>query len=132
MSRSWPALAVALMAAAAGACGGEREPSSAAARADADPQATQAVEPVGREMAGSVAQLADCDDWRAGSREARMATIRDIRGQHTPQRSATAASPLSDERAYEIFEKVCAQSYAGSLRLYKMYVKAQGFSPLYE
>lgn len=129
MSRFWPAVAVALAAAAAG-CGGEREPSSAAARADAE--ATEAVEPVGREMAGSVAQLADCDDWRAGSREARMATIRDIRGQHTPQRSATAASPLSDERAYEIFEKVCAQSYAGSLRLYKMYVKAQGFSPLYE
>lgn len=88
------------------------------------------VEPIRAETAGSVAQYADCDDWRAGTREQRMAAIADIRGQHTPQNSTTAASPLSDERAYEILDRACAAPNPGSLRLYKLYVRAQGFSPL--
>ena len=121
-------VAAALAAAALGAgCGEDSEPA-----AQAPPEQAKAAEPVGIESAGSVAQFADCDDWNGGTRAERMATIEEIRGQHTPQRSKTAASPLSDERAYAIFEKACAPDYAGSLRLYKLYVKAQGFSPLYD
>ena len=104
---------------------GERD--GAAPSAAATPEE---VEPVGSKIAGSVAQYADCDDWRGGTREQRLATIADIRGQHTPQDSATAASPLSDEDAYEIFEGACAEGNPGSLRLYKLYVRAQGFAPL--
>ncbi len=37
---------------------------------------------------------------------------------------------LSDERAYEVFEHACEQSYADHLRLYKLYVKAAAFEPL--
>jgi hypothetical protein len=115
--------ALALVAAAAlmAGCGGEE----AAPAASSTPS-----EPVGKVVAGSVAQYVDCEDWQAGTREERMATIADIRGQHTPQRSTTAASPLSDERAYEMFQKTCAAEWAGSLRLYKLYVKAQAFAPL--
>jgi hypothetical protein len=122
-------LAAALAAAAlAAGCGGEdSEPAAHAA-----PEKAKVAEPVGIESAGSVAQFADCDDWNGATRAERMATIEEIRGQHTPQRSTTAASPLSDERAYDIFEKACGPDYAGSLRLYKLYVKAQGFSPLYD
>jgi hypothetical protein len=88
------------------------------------------VKPVGHETAGSVVQFADCGDWRAGTRPQRQVTIERLRGQLTPQRSTTAASPLSDGRAYKLFQKACAPTYAKSLRLYKLYVRMQGFAPL--
>ena len=101
------------------ACGGGSEsPKSAGA------------EPLGDSSGGSVAQFADCADWKGGSREARYATIEEIRGQLTPQGSKTAASPLSDDRAYEVFENACAPEWADSLRLYKLYARVQGFEPL--
>ncbi len=114
--------AVAVLALAAG-CGGDDEPSVAA-----KPKAN----PVGNESAGSVTQYADCDDWRAGSPAERRTTVVELRSQLTPQTSETAESPLPDERAYEIFQKACGPDYAGSLRLYKLYVRAQGFAPLSE
>ena len=87
-------------------------------------------EPVGQASGGSVAQYADCGDWRAGSVAERHATIDELRGQLTPQSSPTARSPLSDERAYEILDKACRHPGGESLRLYKLYVQAQGFAPL--
>ncbi|MDX6650969.1 MAG: hypothetical protein QOJ97_2920 [Solirubrobacteraceae bacterium] len=90
------------------------------------------VKPVGHESAGSVVQFADCSDWRRGSRAERMVTIVRLRGQLTPQRSKTAASPLRDERAYALIQKACTPAFAGSLRLYKLYVRMQGFAPLSE
>ena len=80
--------------------------------------------------AGSTAQFASCRDWRNGTEEQRYATIEDIRGQLTPQSSETAESDLSDERAYEIFDHTCANDWAASLRLYKLYAHAQPFAPL--
>jgi hypothetical protein len=119
MRRLWAsALALALMVAGAG-CGGQGKESRGGA-----------VKPVGKESAGSVVQFADCGDWRRGSRAERMVTIKHLRGQLTPQRSTTAESPLSDERAYQLFEKACAPAYAESLRLYKLYVRMQSFAPL--
>lgn len=116
------ALAGALVALTAGAgCGGGGEDSS-----------QTPVKPVGPESAGSVVQFADCGDWRSGTEAERRATVEALRGQLTPQRSETAESPLSDERAYEIFQNACAPDYADSLRLYKLYVRAQGFAPLNE
>jgi hypothetical protein len=86
--------------------------------------------PVGESSAGSVVQFADCRDWRRGTPAERHATIDALRGQLTPQRSKTAESPLPDERAYEVFQKACSPDYAGHLRLYKLYVRVQGFAPL--
>lgn len=88
------------------------------------------VKPAGLSSAGSVVQFADCRDWRGATPEERHATIDALRGQLTPQRSETAASPLPDERAYEVFQKSCKPDYAGHLRLYKLYVRVQGFAPL--
>jgi hypothetical protein len=123
------ALLVAL--AAVSGCGGD-DGGGAAARTPT----TTAVQPVDLDpeldRAGSVAQLADCAFWKKASRDQRYATIADIRGQHTPQQSTTAESPLSDDRAYEVFERACAANPAGALRLYKLYVKVQGFAPLSE
>jgi hypothetical protein len=107
-------------------CGGD-EPERAAA-----PPEPVDVDPVGLSRAGSVAQFADCGDWKKATREQRLATIADIRGQHTPQNSESAASPLSDERAYEVFQEACSPVWADSLRLYKLYVRVQGFAPLSE
>jgi hypothetical protein len=78
----------------------------------------------------STAQFANCRDWRLGSVKRRYATIQDIRGQLTPQRSTSAASDLSDAAAYRVFQHVCAADFSDNLRLYKLYARAQAFAPL--
>ena len=95
-----------------------------------DDAGRSAAQPVGKEITGSVVQFADCADWRGGTREERIATIVALRGQLTPQRSASAESSLPDDRAYALLDKACTPSFSQSLRLYKLYVKMQGFAPL--
>ena len=85
---------------------------------------------VGLVRGNSTAQFANCRDWRGGSVKQRYATIEDIRGQLTPQSSGTAASDLSDETAYRIFEHACATDFSDKLRLYKLYARAQAFAPI--
>jgi hypothetical protein len=87
-------------------------------------------EGVGPVTGGSTAQLASCGDWAGGTEDERYATIEDIRGQLTPQSSETAESDLSDEAAYEMFQHSCEAEWAASLRLYKLYARAQAFAPL--
>jgi hypothetical protein len=84
---------------------------------------------VGEVRAGSTAQLASCKDWREGTREQRNATLRDIRGQLTPQSSETERSDLPDREAYRIFQKTCSSGISESLRLYKLYARAQAYAP---
>ncbi|HET8822806.1 MAG TPA: hypothetical protein VFM57_14775 [Thermoleophilaceae bacterium] len=83
---------------------------------------------VGLVRANSTAQFANCRDWRGGSMERRYATIEDIRGQLTPQSSESAVSDLSDEKAYRVFQRVCASEFSDELRLYKLYARAQAFA----
>jgi hypothetical protein len=85
---------------------------------------------VGLVRGNSTAQFANCRDWRQGSVKQRYATIRDIRGQLTPQSSGTAESDLSDEAAYRVFQHACAAGFSDELRLYKLYARAQAFAPL--
>jgi hypothetical protein len=85
---------------------------------------------VGLVRGNSTAQFANCSDWRGGSVKRRYATIRDTRGQLTPQRSKTAASDLSDEAAYQVFQHACALGFSDKLRLYKLYARAQAFAPI--
>jgi hypothetical protein len=88
--------------------------------------------PVGIDSAGSVVQFVDCADWQRASGAERYATVRALRGQLTPQRSTNAASPLPDDTAFANFNKTCATPGSESLRLYKLYVRMQGFAPLTE
>jgi hypothetical protein len=97
---------------------------------DDSSQPPAGVEGVGQPIGGSVAPLAQCRDWRRGSAPERLATIEDIRGQLTPQSSASAESDLSDEEAYDLFERVCANDFASSFRLYKIYAQRAAFKPL--
>jgi len=85
---------------------------------------------VGLTRGNSTAQFANCRDWRLGTVKQRYATIADIRGQLTPQSSASAESDLADGTAYRIFQHDCATPFSNKLRLYKLYVRAQAFAPL--
>ena len=114
--------ATALAAVAAAGCGSDDDAQSSAA----------AAKPLGQESAGASVQFAECSDWKKGTHAERVATIEQLRSHLTPGRSKTAASPLSDQRAYEVFQRACAPEYASSFRLYKLYVRAQGFAPLTE
>jgi len=82
------------------------------------------------EVAGTTAALANCGEWKRANPRERNFTVDDLRGQLTEQDNRSERSVLSDERAYEIFEKACRQSYADELRLYKLYVRAAAFEPL--
>jgi hypothetical protein len=85
---------------------------------------------VGEVRANSTAQLASCKDWRKGTVEQRYATIRDIRLQLDPQTAGSAQTELPDQTAYRIFKKTCAANFAASLRLYKLYARAEAYAPL--
>jgi hypothetical protein len=83
---------------------------------------------IGQLRADSTAQFANCTDWRHGTPAERYATIRDIRGQLTPQTSPNENSDLSDDQAYAVFENSCGTPGASKLRLYKLYARAQAFA----
>lgn len=109
-----------LAAVAAGALSGCGEESSAGAGAG---------EPVGvgQVRAGSVAALAQCSDWIEGTEQQRIATIADVRAQLNQANSSGPTPDLTDEEAYDLFERACAEDYAIGFRLYKLYARAAAF-----
>jgi hypothetical protein len=83
---------------------------------------------VGDVRAGSVASLAQCSDWKGGTEDERWATIADIRAQ-LDQAGADGPTPeLSEDDAYDLFERACANDYAAGFRLYKIYSRGAAFS----
>jgi len=84
---------------------------------------------VGAVRAGTVAQLASCDDWRGGTIDERLGTIAQVRNQVDPDDSP-AVPTMSDEEAYDYFEAACAPGYAASFRLYKLYGRGASFRSL--
>ena len=120
------AAAAALLGAALGlgACNGDSQ-----ATGSAKTTPTEEITGVGQVRAGSVASLARCSDWNAGDRPQRLATIADIRAQ-VNQAGADGPTPdLSDKRAYELFQRACANEFAVGFRLYKLYLRAASFAP---
>jgi len=87
-------------------------------------------EPVGEMLAGSVAALVSCSDWKGANEEERLATIADIRSQLAAQDSGLEIPELTDEEAAEVFDNSCRPGWAGGFRLYKLYAKAAGFVTL--
>ena len=90
------AAAVALCAALAGGCSSD----------DAERPASKGVRP---EVAGTTAGLANCREWNAATVDQRMFRLRDLRGQLTAQSDPSERSVLSDERAYDVFQRWCKQ-----------------------
>jgi hypothetical protein len=114
------ALALVLVAGALVGCGGDatgQDPSTPG---------------VGEQVGGSVAALAQCRDWNAGTEAEKQATIADIRSSLTPQSQEESGTSLSDERAYELFEHSCTEDWAQGFELYKLYARAAAFAPLAE
>ena len=107
-----------LIAGALVGCGGDAAGQGPAAQA------------VGEPVGGSVAALAQCRDWNAGTEAEKQATIADIRSSLTPQSQEESGTSLSDERAYELFEHSCGEEFAQSFQLYKLYARAAAFAPL--
>jgi hypothetical protein len=99
---------------------------------DDDSDREPSAKPAGQEVAGSVVQYADCADWRKANVDERYATIDALKGQLTPQTAETPTSALDDDKAYEILDNWCQANFGDKLRLYKIYAKAQGLSPLFE
>jgi hypothetical protein len=87
---------------------------------------------VGEQVGGSVAALAQCRDWNAGTEAEKQATIADIRSSLTPQSQQESGTSLSDERAYELFEHSCTEDWAQGFELYKLYARAAAYAPLAE
>jgi hypothetical protein len=112
------AVALALIAAAVAGCGGRAEGESSDAQ------------PVGEQVGGSVAALAQCRDWNAGTEAEKQATIADIRSSLTPQSQEESGTSLSDEHAYRVFEHWCSKDFAQGFKLYKVYARAAAFAPL--
>ena len=87
-------------------------------------------EPVGQMVAGSVAALVTCRDWKGANEEERLATIADIRRQLAPQDSGIELPQLTDQEAAEVFDNGCEIESSGGFRLYKLYAQAAGFVTL--
>jgi hypothetical protein len=104
------------------ACGG----GSSGGGGGAGPKA----EPLGEKLGGSVAQLANCSDWRGGARDRKLATVADIRNQINRDDTGIVSPPLSDAEAVQLFDRECGQPYAKGFRLYVLYARAAGFGPL--
>jgi len=87
---------------------------------------------VGEERAGSTSALAQCSDWVDGTDEEKQATVDDLYNL-VNQAGADGPTPdLSDEDAFELFEKTCVQDYASTFRLYKLYLRSAAFAQIRE
>jgi hypothetical protein len=117
-SRARLAAATIGAALALAACGDADEPEDA--------------EPVGPELAGSVAPLAQCRDWVEASEEEKLATIADIRSQVNREDAGVTASELTDDEAMEVLDNGCADAFAAGFRLHVLYARAAAFKPLRE
>jgi hypothetical protein len=89
-------------------------------------------EPVGQQLGGSVAHLAQCGDWVGASEAEKLATIEDIRSQVNREDGGVTASALTDAEAMEVFDNGCDEAAAQSYRLHIMYARAAAFKPLRE
>ena len=98
----------------------------------ADPDDTSKAKPVGDVRAGSVAQLAECSDWTAGSREERVATVEVVKAAINLKDGTGETPELSDEAAYRVIDTTCAEDFAARFRLYKVYARATGFASFAE
>jgi hypothetical protein len=93
-------------------------------------KAAAGAEPVGQELGGSVAHLAQCSDWNGASRPEKLATIAEIRSQVNREDAGVTASELSDQRALETLDSGCSRVGSDSFRLHIMYARAAAFEPL--
>lgn len=59
-------------------------------------------------------------------------TIEDVRSQVSLEDTPTPIPELSDDQAYDVFERACSREFAGGFRLYKIYARAAAFESFSE
>lgn len=111
-----------LIAALAIASGGDEDGT------DENFEVAEGVRPLGQIRAGSIAQLATCEDWSRGSLERKRATVVDLREQLSGGGTLEGRPSLSDPEAFEVFERACANDFTEAFQLYKIYFRAAAFS----
>ncbi len=89
-----------------------------------------AVRALGQQVGGSVASLAQCGDWPAARAHASLRRSPTSADQVNRDDTGIKTPPLSDTEAMALFDHECAETYAGSFRLYVLYARAAGFAPL--
>jgi hypothetical protein len=84
---------------------------------------------------GQPINLADCHDWNQANTEQRLGTIKqlkDFAGGPVVGNNASApsgrGSVLDDKKAYELFNRYCAEDFARGFKLYKLYERAAAFT----
>jgi hypothetical protein len=84
---------------------------------------------------GQPINLADCHDWTQANTEQRLGTIKqlkDFAGGPVVGNNASApagrGSVLDDKKAYELFNRYCAEDFARGFKLYKLYERAAAFA----
>jgi hypothetical protein len=84
---------------------------------------------------GQPISLADCNDWEQANTEQRLGTIKELKnfaggpvvGNNASSPSGTG-SVIDDEKAYDLFNNWCKQSFARGFKLYKLYERAAAFT----
>lgn len=115
LARRACALALGLLAFAAGGCLGGKQGDGSAR---------------GPARLGEPVRLANCRDWNVGTIRERQGTIEGIKefaGGPVPGR-AEHGRTIPDDRAYELFESYCKHEFARGFKLYKLYGRAAAFS----
>ena len=87
-------------------------------------------EPVGQELGGSVAHLAQCSDWNGATHEEKLATIEELRSQVNREDAGVTSAELSDGRALDALDGGCSRIGSDGFRLHIIYARAAAFEPL--
>jgi hypothetical protein len=75
------------------------------------------------------AREANCEDWNGATVDERGALIQALEQVEGAPTTGATPSVLSEERAYELFENYCSQSFARAFKLYKLYARGAAFQP---
>jgi hypothetical protein len=90
--------------------------------------ADEGAQPLGDVRVGSVASLAQCRDWNAGTEDEKLATLHDVKEQINLKDGTGETPEIPDDAAVELLDNSCEPSWAASFRLYKIYARATGFA----
>jgi len=80
---------------------------------------------------GESLRLASCTDWKFATVAQRKVTVEQLQkfaaGPVGSSAGIKTGPILSDDRAYKLFQRACARSYARGFKLYKVYEHAAAF-----
>lgn len=103
-------------------CGGGDDSGNSTQRADNLPEPTLPV----------ALRYAECSDWRNGSVDQRLGTIRQIRefagGPVGSSGGIQKGRVLDDNEAYLLIDRACSKRFAIGFRLYLLYTHAAAFA----